>query len=381
MNSIPPSNPMANLMNTVSGNRSYIGIAIFLILLAVYLVYRKYRDIVNNEKKEPVFIRSVRRGDKSIDFKSELIPAPAYGSAYTYTVWLYVNDITSSSQYDRLKHVFHKGSDIAGGFANFKCSPGVWLLPNSNNMMVVVDTDNNANGICNYKFTMQSKLSGIDEGSGKINVLRIVKSNDGSYIYLAKDGSNLKVVKTYDINGNNMSYYKGSKLDIMTEVEKFKEKDLANYTQLVNGYDIRAVTSTSIKECVQNTLSNKIIVENIPMQRWFHLVIVADESAMEVYIDGKLHKTVVLSGSPRLNDGNLYVSQKNSSTSSELAGFDGLVNELRYYPRALSYSDIYTMYARGPTPFYFKDMMKDKYEKLEDDYYLTANLKEAQSYN
>lgn len=222
-----------------------------------------------------------------------------------------------------------------------------------------------------------------------VDVLRVIQSSDGSYLYITKDkypaSTNpaynnqvyIKIVKTSNIsNPNNMSYYKkaDNNLNYMKEINEFKEEKLREYTQLPNGYSIRSSTPTAtIDDCIKNTLSNKIIVENIPMQRWFHLAVVADESALEVYIDGKLYKTTVLLGAPRTNDGKLYVSQD--------SGFDGLLNELRYYPRALSYSDIYTMYARGPTPFYFKDMLKDKYQKLEDDYYITNRLKETQKTN
>jgi len=46
-------------------------------------------------------------------------------------------------------------------------------------------------------------------------------------------------------------------------------------------------------------------------------------------------------------------------------GYDGMINELRYFPYALRYIDVYTMYTRGPTPFYFMYMFRGKTELYE----------------
>jgi hypothetical protein len=100
-----------------------------------------------------------------------------------------------------------------------------------------------------------------------------------------------------------------------------------------------------------------VIVENIPLQRWFHLVVVVNTSSVEVYVDGKLYKTLVLQSPVKLNSGGLYSGLND--------GYDGMINELRYFPHALRYIDVYNMYTRGPTPFYFMYMFRGKTELYE----------------
>lgn len=375
----PSSNAMTNFMETVSKNRSYIGIGIFVVIMVLYLIYRKYRDIVRQEKREPVFIKTITRTDKSLNFPKELIPAPAYGSAFTFTTWLYVNDITSSTQSDRLKHVFHKGSEL--GADTFTCSPGVWILPKSNNMVVVTDTDDNREGVCSMRYVMYG-----EHINGEIDVQRIVKTKNGEEYFLLIDGQYLRVSKPERRSSTQtiyIGYYKEIAIttEAMNMVRNFQISDLDSYTRVAdNKHNVKRTRTTApLADCLSsNSLPNKILIENIPLQRWFHLVIVADESSLEVYVDGKLYRTTVLSAAPRLNDGKLYVNQKNTSTDL-LAGFDGLINELRYYPKALNYTEIYTMYARGPKPFYVTDMMKNRFQKIEDEYNTESRIKEAVS--
>ena len=103
-----------------------------------------------------------------------------------------------------------------------------------------------------------------------------------------------------------------------------------------------------------------IIVENIPLQRWFHVVVVFNETTVEVYIDGKLYKTVILKSYVKTNSFPLHINLD--------GGYDGLINELRYYPYPLKYMDVYNIYARGPTPFYFMYLFKGKLELYEEKF-------------
>ena len=56
---------------------------------------------------------------------------------------------------------------------------------------------------------------------------------------------------------------------------------------------------------------NLVYVNNIPLGRWFHLVITFRNKIMEIYIDGKLIQSKIFNNPLPINKGNLYIN-KNS---------------------------------------------------------------------
>lgn len=106
-------------------------------------------------------------------------------------------------------------------------------------------------------------------------------------------------------------------------------------------------------------------IDNIPLQRWVHVSIVLWNRTTDVYINGKLNRSCILAGVPKLNNGNVYIGQ--------FGGFDGLVSKLRYYNKALDPNQIYQTYLQGPynnSIFNFKKLVpkiKDSVHILEKD--------------
>lgn len=97
------------------------------------------------------------------------------------------------------------------------------------------------------------------------------------------------------------------------------------------------ITDKSLMEGRNNFVCD---VRNIPLQRWVNVSIVLWNRTSDIYINGKLNRSCVLAGVPKLNNGNVYIGQ--------FGGFDGLVSKLRYYNKALDPNQIYTSYLQGP---------------------------------
>ena len=94
---------------------------------------------------------------------------------------------------------------------------------------------------------------------------------------------------------------------------------------------------------VMNTFENPnemIVVEDIPLNKWVHVVIRCDNQAVDVYINGTIVKRHVLSGVPRQNYDDVYIGAN--------GGFDGYVSDLRYYDYALGTADIDGLVEIGP---------------------------------
>ena len=94
-----------------------------------------------------------------------------------------------------------------------------------------------------------------------------------------------------------------------------------------------------------------IKVENFPLERWFHLVIVNTQQSSEIYIDGELYTSKVINGSIK--------SHSNSDLSiTKHGGFGGFVSQFRYYNRVVLPKEIKKIYSKGPRPFNILDLSK-----------------------
>jgi hypothetical protein len=69
------------------------------------------------------------------------------GIEFTWSIWLMINDLYSSGVTGQYKHVFHKGnSDLSGNGINFpNNAPGLYIEPNTNSLVVIMNTYQNIN--------------------------------------------------------------------------------------------------------------------------------------------------------------------------------------------------------------------------------------------
>jgi len=86
--------------------------------------------------------------------------------------------------------------------------------------------------------------------------------------------------------------------------------------------------------------SERVSVTNIPLQKWVHLAVVLNNRTVDVYVNGKLERSKVLAGVPKLNDQPLLVGAN--------GGFFGKVSRLQYFTRSLKPDEVYSIYQNGP---------------------------------
>lgn len=111
------------------------------------------------------------------------------------------------------------------------------------------------------------------------------------------------------------------------------------------------------------TWNNYVDIENIPVKKWVHVVVIAKDNNIEVYINGNLIKKLNSEGAVLYqNFGNLYVfSQRplvlNPVQVPSLRGeslqifgtYSGNLSNLFYYNYALSYTEIQSLVNEGPS--------------------------------
>ena len=87
---------------------------------------------------------------------------------------------------------------------------------------------------------------------------------------------------------------------------------------------------------------NFIDIENIPINKWFHVVFSVNQLTMDIYFNGNMRKSFKFTSLPRQNYGNVYVMS--------FRGFDGYLSRAVYYNYTIPYSEIEKLIEMGPGP-------------------------------
>jgi hypothetical protein len=107
-------------------------------------------------------------------------------------------------------------------------------------------------------------------------------------------------------------------------------------------YDDTATNSMSLK-VVMSTFDNantSVDVGNIPVNKWFNVIIRVENTVLDVFINGDLAQRLPLKSVPFQNYGNVNVAIN--------GGFNGNLSSLRYYNTALGTRAIQNIVSDGP---------------------------------
>lgn len=99
----------------------------------------------------------------------------------------------------------------------------------------------------------------------------------------------------------------------------------------------------TIRVYMDTVVSNKVFmdVSNIPLKKWFHLVVRIENNMMDVYINGTIAKRKKFNYVVKQNYDNILIGAN--------GGFNGQLSNLVYYSRALSVFDINNIILGGPS--------------------------------
>ena len=89
-----------------------------------------------------------------------------------------------------------------------------------------------------------------------------------------------------------------------------------------------------------NVINEQVTVEDIPINKWFNLIIRCQNTTLDIYMNGLIVKSYELHGVPKQNYGDIYVAPN--------GGFSGNISNLHYYSYALGTSEINRLVTRGP---------------------------------
>lgn len=92
---------------------------------------------------------------------------------------------------------------------------------------------------------------------------------------------------------------------------------------------------------INNTDSPDIVIDNIPINKWFHISLILKQTLVEIYVNGGLKKSVELETIPRQNFHDLWVNL--------FGGFDGFLSKFQYHRRAIRFDEVESMVSDGPS--------------------------------
>lgn len=83
-------------------------------------------------------------------------------------------------------------------------------------------------------------------------------------------------------------------------------------------------------------------VINVPLQKWTNLIISIENRALDVYLDGKLVKTCIMPGVPKVSSSNVMLTPN--------GGFSGYTNLFEYFAYPVNPKGAYDIYKSGLRP-------------------------------
>ena len=101
-----------------------------------------------------------------------------------------------------------------------------------------------------------------------------------------------------------------------------------------------AIKVANTKEIDDSSFSTHI--KNLPLNRWFHVAISAENNTAAVYVDGRLISSSTFANPIVQNNGDLFVTNN--------GGFGGFLTQLRYYNKVITYDEVEYIYKLGPNP-------------------------------
>jgi hypothetical protein len=105
-----------------------------------------------------------------------------------------------------------------------------------------------------------------------------------------------------------------------------------------------------------NEINEEIVIPNIPLNKWVNVIIRCQNNKLNVYINGTITRSIELSGVPKQNYGDIYVSTN--------GGFDGYTSNLWYYNYALGTAAINNLVNSGPnTKIVGTSALSEKFSK------------------
>jgi hypothetical protein len=153
---------------------------------------------------------------------------------------------------------------------------------------------------------------------------------------------------------NSLQYLEGQYKHIFYKGNSNLEQNGLNFPNNAPGLYLAPNTNALVVMMnTYNVINEEVIIPDIPINKWFNVIIRCKNTTLDVYANGTIVRSVNLIGVPKQNYGDVYVGMN--------GGFDGNISNLWYYDYALGTSEIQKIINGGPnTTLIGSNGMSDK---------------------
>lgn len=140
---------------------------------------------------------------------------------------------------------------------------------------------------------------------------------------------------------NSLQYLEGQYKHIFYKGNSNLEQNGLNFPNNAPGLYLAPNTNSLVVMMnTYNVINEEVIIPDIPINKWFNVIIRCKNTTLDVYANGTIIRSVNLIGVPKQNYGDVYVGMN--------GGFDGNISNLWYYDYALGTSEIQKIINGGP---------------------------------
>jgi hypothetical protein len=194
-----------------------------------------------------------------------------------------------------------------------------------------------------------SDTATITQAPGKDTTIPILRSNDrhrgleftwSSWLFLnepngvstKRENIFVKGADSYDASGISISNGPGMYVMAVDATDAYQYK-LEFVMDTIDGGE-------SIADGDLDGGRDTVEVDNLPIEKWFHVAMRMQNMILDVYVNGTIVKRHNMDYIPKQNSHDIHVSGNE--------GFHGTVSDLRYFARALNVFEINNIVMRGP---------------------------------
>lgn len=182
---------------------------------------------------------------------------------------------------------------------------------------------------------------------------------DGNYsVIIPQDPKNIESVTILRSNNQNtgIEFSWSTWLyinDLNTDAKKYQHifnkgdntYNSSGIANLNNAPGLYLGPANNVLHIIMNTVNggetdNVIDISNVPIKKWFNVVIRLENTMLDVYINGTITSRLILKSVPKQNYNDIFVCQN--------GGFSGKLADLRYYNSALNVFEINRIVTAGP---------------------------------
>ena len=166
--------------------------------------------------------------------------------------------------------------------------------------------------------------------NGAVTIYRSVNAGDG-----------IEFTWSVWIFINSLQYLEGQYKHIFYKGNSNLEQNGLNFPNNAPGLYLAPNTNSLVVMMnTYNVINEEVVVPDIPLNKWFNVIIRCKNTTLDVYANGTIIRSVNLIGVPKQNYGDVYVGMN--------GGFDGNISNLWYYDYALGTSEIQKIINDGP---------------------------------